>query len=113
MVMFAETKAQHIAEDALLSTEEKIAQLSELDARLDASRSRPRCLVRSVCNNARWWQLLVFGALRKAFSGLAGPMSKKARALINCWANRYPQFNRRRSIVPSQLPLHQPGRLKS
>jgi hypothetical protein len=57
MVMFAETKAQQIAEDVLLSTEEKTVQLCELDTRLDASRS--------VCNNAPWWQLVVLDALRK------------------------------------------------
>ena len=57
MVMFAEPKASQIAEDGLLSTEERIAQLCELDPRLDASRS--------LCNNAAWWQLVVLDALRK------------------------------------------------
>jgi len=40
MVMFTNTKAQQIAENGLLSIEGKIAQLRELEACLDASRSR-------------------------------------------------------------------------
>ena len=72
MVMFAEPKAQQIAEDGLLSTEEKIEQLYQLGARLDASRS--------VCKGgAPWRQLVVLVALRKAFTARAGPISNKAK----------------------------------
>lgn len=73
MVMFAETKAQQIVEDGLLSTEEKIAQLCELDARLDASRS--------VCNVAPCWRLVGLDALRKAFTAWVSPMSNRANCL--------------------------------
>ena len=55
----------------MLSTEEKIAQLCELDARLDASRS--------VCNVAPCWQLVGLDALRKAFTAWVGPISNKAK----------------------------------
>ena len=49
MVMFTNTKAQQIAENGLLSIEGKIAQLRELEACLDASRSRLLC--------SRLWRL--------------------------------------------------------
>jgi hypothetical protein len=80
-VMFAESKAQQIAENGLLSTDGKIAQLLGLEARPDASVLNPRWLMRSLCKNARRCQLFVFDALRKRSGGLTGPISKKARLL--------------------------------
>jgi hypothetical protein len=92
MVMFAESKAQQIAENGLLSTEEKIAQLRELLARPDTSGSNPRWLMRSVCKNARRCQLFVFGALRKAFRRFDWPDFQKGEiAPYNGWANPHPR----------------------
>lgn len=73
MVMFAETKAQQIAEDGLLSTEAKIGLLCELDTCQDASRP--------VCNHAPWWRFLTLSPLRKVYSACVGRVSTKAKLL--------------------------------
>lgn len=101
MVMFAETKAQKIAEDVMLSTEEKIAQLCELDARLDASRS--------VCNVAPCWRLVGLDALREAFTAWVGPMSNRA----NCLSNRYLAVQQTVSDCHWSTTVAKAGRLKS
>lgn len=79
MVMFAESQAQQIAENGLLSTEEKIAQLRALEVHPDASGSNPRWLMRSVCKKARRCELFVFGALRKAFRRSDPPDIRKGQ----------------------------------
>lgn len=79
MVMFAESKAQQIAENGLLPIDEKIAQLLEFEARPDASGSNPRWLMRSVRRNASSVPAFCLRRAAEAFRRFTGPISKKRR----------------------------------
>lgn len=106
MVMFTETRAQQIAENGLLSTEEKIAQLCDLDARLDASKWKPRWPMRSARKSARLWGLSCLRRVCEKRPGVWLARSPKGEIVpFNVRAQRHPQWRGQDPIECDRFPL--------